>query len=165
MEKTLLLYASSKGYARECAHRIETEMRDSGMTIDVLEVHGKTVFPSLDDYTQVIVGGGVHASMLPGSLREFCRQHEDELLRRQLFIFLCGIREAEKEEMLKANFSQKLLDHAVTAAWFGGRLRFSEHNLIVRAMLKKITGKQDDILDERLEAVNGFIGSLLSGAR
>jgi menaquinone-dependent protoporphyrinogen oxidase len=152
--RTLLVYATSKGYAGECAQKIAEQIGRE--RVDSIRIGKGSAVPTPEGYEQIIIGGSVHAGMLPKRLRDYCSLHEPLLLDKKVALFLCGIREEEKDQMLKANFPQTVLDHAHAVGWFGGRMRMADYNRLVRMVLRKITGSDQDIIDVRPEAVERF---------
>lgn len=162
--KTLILYTSSKGYSRECVLKLKEQLERQGETT-LVEMKKNTVIPAVSDFDQVVLGGSVHAGQLSRVIRDFCTEEAEQLLQTRVALFLCGVREEDSGKAFEMNFPLELREQAAATGWFGGRIILSDHNVLMRAMLKKITGQPGDIIDERPEAVAAFAEELTSAGR
>jgi len=154
--KTLVVYASKNGYSRECAQQIATNLGDGSVAVDCKKEVKKT---SLADFGAVVLGGGIHVGKLPGYLRRYCAKNTTELMGKRIGLFLCCTETdpAGHQKYFDTNFPMELVKQTQLKGWFGGRIIFAEHNVVTRAILKKIQGTGDDFRGERPESVRAFI--------
>ena len=148
--KTLVVYASKKGYAKECARHVADGIGSDSIAV---QVGREANTANIDNYEAVIVGGSIHMGNLSGSLKSWLANHAQELLEKPLGLFVCGLGEEEQEQYFTKNFPSELLEHAKIKCYLGASLILKQYNPIIRAMMKKITKKDEDIHMERPEAV------------
>jgi menaquinone-dependent protoporphyrinogen oxidase len=157
--RSLLLYASKKGYARECAQRIA---RGLAGDVETFAIKDRRKIGDLGRFDQVIAGGSIRAGHISGALRTFLADHESLLLEKRLGLFLCGTDPDNIEQQFATHYPKELIAHAMAKRWFGGRIVFAEQNLVLRFMLKKILKGGEDVHKEQPEAVEAFIADLAS---
>lgn len=157
--KSLVVYATSKGYVQEC---VENLIRESNQGLEAWNLKKNKGTPNLDVYDEIIIGSGIHASQVFGPVKKFCQKNEAELLKKHIGIFLCSVQGDNLETMVKNNFSPELVEHCSVTGWFGGRIIMSEHNVLIRAMLKKIQGSAQDVHTEQPEAIKQFLADLIA---
>lgn len=152
--KTLVLYASSYGYAKEMAGQIT-----SGLVGEVLCVN-LNVKQNLDlnDVDTIVLGSSIYVGQIHKSMKEFIKVNHDLLLKKRLVIYLCCAFEHEFENHLKNNFSIELLEHASMIQNLGGvidksKLNFG-HKMMVSMIEKTEAGKKPiPRHDERIETI------------
>jgi menaquinone-dependent protoporphyrinogen oxidase len=154
--RTLVVYASKNGYSRECAQQIANNLGDGSMAVDCKKEVKKV---DLADYTAVVLGGGVHMGKLPGYLRRYCAKNASDLQSKKIGLFLCcnETDPAGHQKYFENNFPTEMVKQAQVKGWFGGRVILAEHDVITRAILKKINGNGNDFRGERPESVQAFI--------
>ncbi len=156
--KTMIVYASSKGYAADCASRLKEGIKDS-----VLVDLKKDKHPDLSSSDAVIIGGSIHAGTLQGSVRKFCAAHEDELQRKKLVgLFLCALEEKDIEGYFTKQFPLFIQEKALVKGWFGGRVDLTQHNFFIKMILKKAAGMKESVFAEKPEEVSKFTESFNS---
>lgn len=139
--RTLIAYAGKHGTTEELAGTIREEMAGEAAMADLCR--DGAADPA--EYDIVIIGGAVFAGSVHKAVRRFCENHEAALLSRPLGLFLCSLREEELEETLARSFPAALREHAAEERWLGGRIIFSRHNPLVRGILKKLIGSEEDV--------------------
>lgn len=157
--KTLVVYASKNGYSRECAQQIANNLGDGSIAVDCKKEVKKI---GLADYEAVILGGGIQVGKTPGYLRRFGEKNTSALMGKKIGLFLCCTETdpAGHQKYFENNFPVELVKQAQVKGWFGGRIIFTEHNVVTRAILKKILGNGDDFRGERPQSVLAFIEDL-----
>lgn len=157
--KTLVVYASKNGYSRECAQQIANNLGDGSRAMDCKKEAKKV---DLAEYKAVVLGGGIHIGKLPGYLRRYCAKNITGLQDKNIGLFLCCTETdpAGHQKYFDNNFPAELVKKAQVKGWFGGRIIVAEHNVVTRAILKKILGNGNDFRGERPESVQAFIDDL-----
>ncbi len=155
--KVAIIYSSHQGYALECAKQIADGLEATGKQVELVEVKREGGKCNIDDYDTIIIGGGIHAGHLSGSLRRFCSKQEELLCSKRLGLFICSTDKDNQEKQFVDNFPQSLLAVGIAKGWFGGRIIFSEQKGIMRIILKKILKGEHDVYEEQPEAVKLFI--------
>lgn len=145
--KTLIAYAGRNGTSTQMAKRIAAQV---GEKAEVLNLQKQTP-PTLEEYQQVILGGSILAGSVPKALKKFIQENTEVLLTKKVGLFLCCLIEKDIDKYFQDNFPEPIYSHAEEKRWLGGELIMSDHNLIVRKMLKKVIGSSDDIHNLRWE--------------
>ncbi|MEL7657883.1 MAG: flavodoxin domain-containing protein [Bacillota bacterium] len=141
MSKTLIAYATKHGSAEECAKALAAKI-DSGT--DLCNLKEKKQI-DLDAYDTIIVGGSIYAGRIQKEVRDFCIKNENELKKKKLGLFICGMSEGElAEKQVQSSFPQGLLSKALAKDCFGGRFDFSKLNFMEKAIVKKVAKVDSD---------------------
>lgn len=117
--KILITYASKSGAARECSLLLQKEL--SGSTVFDLN-HG---IPALDDYDMIVIGSGVRMGKIYKPVKNFIRENQEVLLKKQTVYFLCNAYPDTIQKTIKSNFAPELIDSANCIESFGGYTPFS----------------------------------------
>ena len=152
--RTLIVYASKSGYAKECAQRIAQGLEGD---VEIADIKKDAARKNLADYGMILAGGSVRAGHVSGSLRKFLEANKEVLLQKRLELFLCGTDPDNLETQFETHYPKELLDSAIAKEWFGGKIVFAEQNAIMRFMLKRILKGEQDVHVEKPEAVQAFI--------
>ena len=139
--KTLILYATKHGAAREVAQRI-AKLIDGAVLHDLKQGD----VPSLTEYDCIIIGGSVYAGMLRKEAKTFLAQNADALRDKRLGLFLCGMNATQEQEFFKANFSPDILQSAKAASFMGGIFDPKKAGAMGRFIVK-VAAKQSEYID------------------
>ena len=123
--KTLIIYASTYGYAKECTEKV-AELIEGDVT--VLNIKTDRV-PSLEEFDNVVLGGSIYMGQIYKKLKEYAQANLKQLLNKRVALFICCGLPKNFEETIKNCFPQELLDHAIAKECFGGELRTEKMNL------------------------------------
>ena len=156
--KTLIAYAGRNSATGQMAARIA-----AGTPQEAKIVNLRTqAAPSLDEYDRIILGGSILAGAVPKVLKNFIEENTDVLLTKRIGLFLCCLLEKDIEQYFHNNFPEPLFSHAVEKRWLGGELVMKEHNFIVKKMLQKVIGSNEDIHNLHWEAADELAAAIAS---
>jgi len=153
--KTLILYATKYGAAREIAKRI-AEKTDGAVIHDLKE--GK--IPDLAEFDCVIIGSSIYIGKIRKEARAFIAANVDALCRKKVGLFISGSEPQSAEACIKSNFPDKLLNHAKAAAFLGGIFdpqKIGSFDRFLLRMAKINSGYLNTISDEDIK---GFAEAL-----
>ena len=140
--KTVVLYASGYGYAKEMAEQITSGLNGDVQGVN-LNVKQKL---DLEDVDTIVLGSSIYVGQIHKSMKEFIKINHDLLLKKRLVIYLCCAFEHEFENHLKNNFSIELLEHASMIQNLGGAIDKSKlnfgHKMMVSMIEKTEAGKK-----------------------
>ena len=147
--KTLILYATKHGAAREAAERLAKKMPGA-----VLHDLKQSDIPTLANFDCVIFGSSIYAGTIRKEAKTFLAKNSDTLKKKKLGLFLCGLNPEEEKRFFASNFSPALLAAAKATSFFGGifdpkKVGFMER-LIIKAVAK-LTDYADKIDDLQIE--------------
>jgi menaquinone-dependent protoporphyrinogen oxidase len=147
--KTLILYATKHGAAREIAARIAKRM-DGAAVHDL----GRGNAPEITGYDCVIIGGSVYAGAVRKDVKEFIAANTDALRQKRLGLFLSGMRTTAEKETFEANFPPALLNAAKAVCFPGGIFDPNKAGFLERMVAKavmKATAYTSTIDDKKIE--------------
>jgi len=123
--KTLIIYASTYGYAKECAEKVKELIEGE---VRLLNIRKEKV-PSLEEFDNVVIGGSIYMGQIHKNLNTYCALHLNQLLEKRVALFVCCGLPEKFNETIKNCFPKDLLAHAVARECFGGELRIDKMNL------------------------------------
>jgi menaquinone-dependent protoporphyrinogen oxidase len=147
--KTLILYATKHGAAREIAERIAKGM-DGAAVHDL----GRGNAPGLAGYDCVILGGSVYAGAVRKEVKEFIAANTDALRQKRLGLFLSGMHTAAEKEAVEASFPPALLKAAKAVCLPGGIFDPKKAGFLERMVAKavmKASAYTSTIDDKKIE--------------
>src|SRR6056297_131672 len=159
--KTLIAYAGRNGSTKKMAERIAGQIGAEAELVNLQEQPA----PVLTEFNQVILGGSIIAGSVPKALQNFIKQQKETLLSKRVNIFLCCLMEEQIDQYFSSNFPEPLYSHAEHKVWLGGELVLGDHNFIVRKLMKKITGKDEDIHSLNWAAADQLAAAAVTGAK
>ena len=139
--KTLVVYASKHGAAREAARRIAAKI-EGAVTHDLAQGG----LPALAGFDRVILGSSVYAGRIRKEAKDFLTQNTDVLYGKQLGLFLCGMDTNCAQNYFDANFSLDILQAAKAASFVGGIYDPKKAGFFER-FIYKVAAKQSDYAD------------------
>jgi len=149
---TLIAYAGRNGTSRQIAEGIASRFNTNVEIVDLQ----KQPHPDIGNYKNIILGGSVMAGSVPKALQNLIKNNTETLLQKNIGLFLSCLIEKDVDSYFKSNFPGHLYSHARKKSWMGGELIMKDHNFIVRKMLKKIIGSDEDIHNLRWEEADSL---------
>ena len=148
--KTLILYATKYGAAREIANRIAEKLGDA----TVHDLKQKPI-PALPEFGCVIFGSSLYAGMIRKEAKSFLAENTGTLCEKKIGLFLSGMDvDPEKEKAyFETNFSPELLQAATAKILPGGIYDQKKANFAERTIFKlaaKQSAYSDKIDDDKI---------------
>ena len=141
MAKTLIAYSSTLGCTEQCASKLKEGL---GSEVKLVRISQRRHY-ILKNYDIVIVGGSIHEGMIQRSVHKFCESHLDELLKKQVGLFVCCMDpDANEKELIDKAFPERLIQHALASGFFGGELNIKKMNLLQKIMTRKAARLQKE---------------------
>ena len=151
--KAALVYRSRYGTTERCAREIASGIHCDA---DLFDLRRKPV-PILNEYGLVIIGGPIYAGKGMVAIRRFCDAHREELLQRDVGLFICCLYDGEKaEEELARSYPEWLAAHAYARTWLGGAIEIGKLKPIDRFLTRKVGGAQADVDTVDAERIRAF---------
>ncbi len=154
--KTIILYQSRTG-TTEKAVKLLAEKLKGDTTIVNLK---KDKAPSLDDYSNVIIGGSIRASMIQSGIKKYIEKNMELLKTRDIGLFLCCMEEgATAEKQFNESYPEELRNIARARGLFGGEFDFDKMNFLEKGIVKKVAGVTESVSNIKYEAIEDFAAS------
>ena len=114
--KTLIVYGSKTGTAKQCAEALAARMPGAVLCDIAAEK------PDASGYDVVVLGGGVRMGMLPNELRQYAEANKAILAQKKLGVFItCGYEDLA-EKTIANNLPAEVLSAAKVKMSFGGEM-------------------------------------------
>ena len=177
MSKILIVYDSKEGQTRKIAEFIQQELYHNDWYADVITAGQKVLPNPVAFYSGIIVGGPVHISQYPKSLKIWVSHHRDALKQvPSAFFSVClGILDKKNPKTIVAEndiMNRFLLDNdwePTTKEIFAGALRYSKYNWLIKLIMKQIAKKEGGSTDVTTDheytdwqQVQGFVQRFLA---
>lgn len=134
MAKTLIAYSTTLGCTEQCASKLK---EDLGEGVELSRISRRRRF-QLDKYDTVIVGGSIHEGMIQRSVYKFCETYLDDLLQKEVGLFVCCMDpDADEKKLIDSAFPDRLIEHSLASGFFGGELNIKKMNLLQKIMTRK----------------------------
>lgn len=146
--KTLILYATKHGAAKEIAGRIAQRIPDS-MACD-LKSSG---IPSVSQFECVILGSSIYVGAIHKEAKTFLAQNTDALHDKRLGLFLSGMDPSRETEFFDTNFSHEILQAATAKSFLGGVFDPQKAGFMERLIMKAVAKQSaytNTILDDKI---------------
>lgn len=141
MSKTLIAYSTTLGCTEQCASKLKADL---GEGVEMVRISRRRRF-NLGEYDTIIVGGSIHEGMIQRSVYKFCESNLDELLKKEVGLFVCCMdTDANEQELIQRTFPESLVKHALASGFFGGELNIKKMNLLQKIMTRKAARLQKE---------------------
>ena len=131
--KTLILYATKHGAAREAAERIAQKIPGA-----VLHDLKQANIPPLEDFECVIFGSSIYVGSIRKEAKVFLAHNADSLKEKKLGLFLCGLQENEEKQFFESNFLPDILTAAKAMSFIGGIFDPKKAGFVERVIIKTV---------------------------
>ena len=153
----LILYLSKHGTVEDIVKMMKNI---SGEAVEIKKLDSHITGSVIENYDSLIVGGSIHMGKAPKRLIRFCRHYAHFFKEKKSGIFLCSLTEPkEAEHYIKETFPPDVIKSSYAIGLFGGAVRYEKMNLIQKAIMKKITGKDKSFSNIDSDRVAAFIES------
>ena len=141
MHKTLIAYSTTLGCTEQCASKLKDDL---GNGVEMVRISRRRRY-NLQEYDIIIVGGSIHEGMIQRSVHKFCETNLDDLLKKQVGLFICCMDpDANEQELIDRAFPDELVQHALASGFFGGELNIKKMNLLQKIMTRKAARLQKE---------------------
>ncbi|WP_160718920.1 flavodoxin domain-containing protein [Bacillus sp. USDA818B3_A] len=153
--KSLIVYCSSHGTTEKVVGILSEKLTGEVVSVDLKKDHSLI---DLNDFDVVIIGGSIHAGMIQRRIKKFIQTHHDELLEKEVGLFLVCMREGELAvDQFNHAYPQDLRKSSVALGLFGGEFLVSKMNFFERQVVKKVDGISTDQSKLDMEAITEFV--------
>lgn len=151
--KTLIIYSTTHGCTEKSANELKQYLGEDTELSNLK----KDTKPRLEKYERIIVGGSIHAGQIQKRLKVFCNNNMEELISKELGLFICCMEEGETaQKQLQDAFPKELHKAAKVAACFGGEFNLDKMNFFEKLLVKKIAHIEKNISKINHKAIRNF---------
>lgn len=158
--KTLIAYTTTHG----CTEKVVAEISDFLKEEITLCNLKKDQIPDLQNFDRIIIGGSIHAGQIQKSVKNFCTNYQNEILKTELGLFICCMEKGEKAYAeLQEVYPEVLLQHAKATACLGGEFNFEKMNFLEKMIIRKVSKVDHSISEIDHKAVRTFTNKMAKG--
>lgn len=151
--KTIILYQSRSGTTGKAAQLLSEKLQDDTTIINLK----KDKVPSIEDYSRVIIGGSIRASMIQSGIKKYIEKNIDLLKTKELGLFLCCMEEGETAvKQFNESYPEELRSMALATGLFGGEFDFDKLNFLEKGIIKKVAGVTESVSNIKHQAIDDF---------
>ncbi len=118
--------------------------------------------PSVSKYDTVIIGSPMYMGSPLKEIKQFCKRNEEELVKKDVIFFTCGIGSREEDEnYLRKHIPQSLFGKNTLYYHFGAEMQYDRMNVMERFAMKKyeethgpVSGIDKNLIEEFCSKVN-----------
>ncbi len=136
----LIIYGTKYGTTATCANELASLL--AGQT-DVRNIEQQGTL-DLAQYDRIIIGSSVYMGQINKGIKKFAEEHLARLLGVETSIFICSGLPENFDDVLKANFPEKLLFSATMKAHFGGTLDIDKMKFMDKTIAKMMSKQKGD---------------------
>ncbi len=155
-QKSIIIYTTQHGATERVAKLIKDNLAD---TPELCNLHKNK--PDLSAYNTVIIGGSIHAGKIQKRLIKFMQKKQDELLKKELGLYLSCMHTGETaENQFNENFPEPLRKHAKATSIVGGAFDFDRMNFMEKAIVKKVANVTNSVNKIDAKEIKKFIETM-----
>ncbi len=147
------MYMSRHGTTEKVALYLQQQLP---FPVDLHRLDAASPAPDLQPYDLVVVGGSVYAGQIQTGIKDFCRTHQQELLGKQLGLFICCMNEKQAEAVMQDAYPEALRRHARATGVMGGELLFEKMSFWEKMVIRSVTGQQESVSKIKYAEIDRF---------
>lgn len=156
--KTAIIYISRHGTTEKISKKIAEKFPNE--EVDIINLKNQKL-DSIASYQRVILGGSIHLGKVHKKTTSFIQKHLQELLQKQLGLFLCCMEVDHKaQDQFDLAFPVELRTKALSKGLLGFEYLMEKMSFIERIMVKKITGKDNSFSKIDEGAIRSFVDGI-----
>ncbi len=143
--KTLIVHSGKHGCTAKCATKIGELLNHDYSIIPVEQCSDR----ALISYDSIIIGSSIYMGKIDKKCLAFCLSNLEEITRKKLGLFICGMNQHQAENIVDSCFPASLTQATRLKGFFGGEVDFNKLNVINGLMVKAVLKK-----DERFKKID-----------
>lgn len=150
---TIILYMSRSGTTEKATRLLAEKLNDK---VEIINLK-KDKNPSIGDYSSVIIGGSIRASMIQSGIKKFIEKNMLLLSTKKVGLFLCCMEEGETaEKQFRESYPEELRSMALVTGFFGGEFDLEKMNFLEKGIIKKVAGVTESVSNIKYDAIEDF---------
>lgn len=145
--KSLVVFASQYGSTAQAAQWIQEDLGEA----DLLNLKDRKAVKEINpaDYEALVIGGSIKVGRLHKKVMQWMEKNHRLIADRKHAFFICCLAQEEEEQdqldQYWSCFPEDLRNSAAAQVCVGGEMKLEKMNFIIRSMMKKITGSDENI--------------------
>lgn len=135
--KSVIYYYSKHGTTKKIVDYVEGKLQ----IVDVFDIN--TMPENIKTFDDVLLFTPVYAGNIPRKVKMFINENKNDLLDRNLSIFLCGANTKDEQKVIEMNFHETVIKHANFIKYIGGGYNFDKLNFLEKLAVKIIAKQKE----------------------
>ncbi len=159
--KNCILFTTKHGSAEKAAFLLKEKLNAETDIINLKDVK-KPDISDYDDYDTVILGASIYIGKIQKQMRKFIGENLNELLKKNIALFIMAGQKEKAQETLYNAYSSKLFDHAFAKEYFGYEMILEKMNFLEKAATKAqgVTESKSEIMHDAIDKMAHHINEL-----
>jgi len=158
--KTAIIYMSSHGTVTKIVNQLANQLSGEIQLYNMREDNNVDI----EHTDRIIIGGSIHAGKLQHKIRKFCEKNQNNLLTKELGLFICCMYEGPRAmQQLQEAYPLILHQHAKAETIMGGEFKLTKLNPLERFLVKRIAKTTTDVEKLDKQAFQKFVLAMEKG--
>ncbi|MCI1742203.1 MAG: flavodoxin domain-containing protein [Prevotella sp.] len=157
--KIAIIYCSKYGTTEKVCHAI-SKMVGKANEVDLFDLKNQKKL-NVHEYDAIVLGSSVYAGKPRTQMVEFCKNNEEQLLSKRLFLFVCGMDKEHAAREIEMTYPAKMLQAAEKSEFIEGEFLLNKISFIERLMLRVFFKVKQSVTREYDDIVRDFAGKLM----
>ena len=147
--KTIIIYSSTYGYAKDCASELSKQLKGEVLLLNL----STDTIPSINEFDNVVIGGAIYMGQISKKIKAYCTSNADLLKNKRVGLFICCCLPENVEKNIKNAFPEELLKKAISVEFFGGELRIEKMKFahkVLTGLMQKVAIKDGKTLAKQM---------------
>ncbi len=149
---TVILFTTKHGTAAKCAGLLKEKAEEKIEVVNLMETQDFSVEP----FDKVILGSSVYVGKIQPEMTVFCKKHKQELLTKELGLFICSGDHGETGRGYLKLFGEELHKLAVSKKLFGDEIYWEKLNFMEKLAMRIIKKTKTSTSDLETQAIVDF---------
>jgi len=144
-----ILFTTKHGSTENAALLLKEKLKAETNIINLKNVKN----PDLSEYDTIVLGASIYMGKIQKQMRKFIQDHMNELLKKNIALFIMAGQKEKAQETLGNAFPTTLFEHALAKEYFGYEMILEKMNFIEKAAIKAqgVTESTSEILNDSIE--------------
>lgn len=153
--KTLIVYGTNYGTSEKVGKLVSEGLKGEKVLVNAKN----TEEVKLSDYNRVVIGASIKMGMITKELKSFLKNNEEELKKKEIYIYICAGNGAEEkiDEALNANLPNGIIEKAREKLWAGYEYNLSKMGAFSKFILRVVAKQKESEFAINEEEIRKFI--------
>jgi menaquinone-dependent protoporphyrinogen oxidase len=149
MSNILIIYGTSEGQTARISEHISQVLKEEGHAVELANAHKLPKDFDLQNFDGVMVGASVHLGKHDRRIVDFVKANLAVLQEKPSAFFSVSLSAAGDDDRHEADIERLLTEFSEQTGWhpdrmeaIAGALMYTQYNLIVRFLMKRISKKE-----------------------
>ncbi len=147
--KNCILFTTKHGSTEKAALLLKEKLKAETNIINLKN----TKNPDISECDTILLGASIYMGKIQKQMRKFIQEHMNELLEKNIALFIMAGQKEKAQETLSNAFPTALFEHALAKEYFGFEMILEKMNFIEKVATKAqgVSESTSEILNDSIE--------------